>query len=347
MTERQPVRFIDPVEAWLATGLATELAPDITDRIDRRVRAAIAAAPIPLAQRRARFGRRSRVLLLATATVAVMGAGAGILGLFGTIFGPVDGWRTAFDRAERFDVAVTSGDVRASVVRAYADANQIFVFMVSENLRDQRQPSFDGPFTLVDDAGTEYQPVLASGAPDQSIAAAMFVFDIAEPWLDGSRSFTFTVASFSDPRAAATDPSPTAGRIPGGPYTFTFTLTSQGGRVAAPGRPVAVNGTTIGLRSLALSPTAARGVLTIDPVPAVLAEPGEPLRLRINVQADGRSVEVATYEGIEGSDPLLVPFATVSGFDAPAGAGTVEVRSVDPDGSEVQGERWVLPFELR
>jgi hypothetical protein len=344
MTERQPSRFADPFEAWLATGLATVPAPDVSERIDRRVRAAIAAAPIPLAQRRVRFGRRSRVLLLVAATVAVMGAGAGILGLFGTIFGPVDGWRTAFDRAERFDIAVTSGDVRARVIRAYADANEVFVFMVSENLRDRQQPSFDGNFTLVDETGTEYQPLLASGAPDQSISAAMFVFDTPEPWLVGSRSFTFTVPSFTDPRAAATDPSPTAGRIPGGPYTFTFALTSQGGRVAEPGPPAAVNGTTIELRSISLSATAARGVLTIDPAPA---EPGEPLRLRISVQVGGRSVEVATYDRIEGSDPLLVPFATVSGFDDRAGAGTVEVRSVGPDGTEAQGERWVLPFEFR
>jgi hypothetical protein len=343
MTERQPIRFIDPFEAWLATGLATELAPDVADRIDRRVRSAIAVVPIPLAQRRARFGRRSRVLLLVAATIAVMGAGAGIFGLFGTIFGPVEGWRTAFDRAERLDVAVTSGDVRATVIRAYADANQVFVFMVSENLRDQQQPSFDGLFTLVDETGTEYQPLLAGGAPDQSIAAAMFVFWTPEPWLDGSRTFTFTVPFFRDPRAMATDPSPDAGRIPGGPYTFTFALTSQGGRVVEPGQPVVVNGTTVGLRSLALSATAARGVLTIDPAPA---EPGEPLRLRITVQAGGRSVEVATYEGVEGSKPLLVPFATVSGFEDPAGAGTVEVRVVGPDGTEAQGERWVLPFEL-
>jgi hypothetical protein len=341
MTERQPVRFIDPFEAWLATGLATVPAPDISDRIDRRVRAAIDAAPIPLAQRRVRFGRRSRVVLLVAATIAVMGAGAGIFGLFGTIFGPVDGWRTAFDRAERFDIAVTSGDVRASVVRAYADANQVFVFMVSENLRDQQQPSFDGLFTLVDATGTEYQPLLAGGAPDQSIAAAMFVFWTPEPWLDGTRSFTFTVPSFTDPRAAATDPSPTAGRIPGGPYTFTFDLTTTGGRVAEPGQPVTVNGTIIGLRSLVLSATAARGVLTIDPAPAE-----RPL-FRMTVQAGGRSVEVATYEGVEGSDPLLVPFATVTGFEDPAGAGTVEVRGVGPGGTEVPGERWVLPFELR
>jgi hypothetical protein len=341
MTERQPVRFIDPFEAWLATGLATEPAPDISDRIDRRVRAAIAGAPIPLAQRRVRFGRRSRVLLLVAATIAVMGAGAGILGLFGTIFGPVDGWRTAFDRAERLDVAVTSGDVRARVVRAYADANLVFVFMVSENLRDQQQPSFDLPFTLVDETGTEYQPLLASAAPDQSISAAMFVFDTPEPWLDGSRSLIFTVASFSDPRAASTDPSPTAGRIPGGPYTFEFTLASQGGQVVAPGSSATANGTTVELRSLVLSPTAARGSLAIDPVP-----PGERHFFRILVRAAGRTVEAATYEAIEGTRPLQVPFQTVSGFDAPAGGGTVEVRGIGPDGGEVQGEQWVLPFEI-
>lgn len=343
MTERQPVRFIDPFEAWLATGLATEPGPDISERIDRRVRAAVARAPIPLAQRRTRLGRRSRVLLLIAATVAVMGAGAGILGLFGTIFGPVDGWRTAFDRAERLDVAVTSGDVRARVVRAYADANEVFIFMVSENLRDQQQPSFEGNFTLVDETGVEYQPLLASGAPDRTVAAAMFVFETPEPWLDGSRSFTFTVPFFRDPRAMATDPTPDAGRIPGGPYTFTFALASQGGRVAEPGPPAAVNGTTIELRSLVLSATAARGVLTIDPSPT---EPGEPLRLRITVRPGDRSAEVATYDRIEGSDPLLVWFATVSGYDDPAGAGTVEVRGVGPDGSEAQGERWVLPFDV-
>lgn len=343
MTERQPSRFVDPFEAWLAAGLATELAPEIAERIDRRVRAAIAAAPIQLAQRRARFGRRSRVLLLVAAMVAVMGASAGILGLFGTIFGPVDGWRTAFDRAERLDVVVTSGDVRARVVRAYADANLVFVFMVSENLRDRQQPSFEATFTLVDETGTAYQPLLAGGAPDQSIAAAMFVFDTPAPWLDGSRTFTFTVPFFRDPRPMATDPSPDAGRIPGGPYTFTFALTSQGGRVAAPGPPAVANGTTIGLHSLTLSATAARGVLTIDPAPA---EPGEPLRLSMTVQAGGRSVVVATYDRIDGTDPLQVWFATVSGFDDPAGAGTVEVQSVGPDGGEPQGERWVLPFEL-
>ena len=33
MTERQPVRFIDPFEAWLATGLATELEKRGIERI--------------------------------------------------------------------------------------------------------------------------------------------------------------------------------------------------------------------------------------------------------------------------------------------------------------------------
>lgn len=345
MTERQPSRFVDPFEAWLATGLATELAPDIADRIDRRVRAAIATAPIPLAQRRGRtrFGRRSRFLLLVAAAIAIMGAGAGILGLFGTIFGPVEGWRTAFDRAERMDVVVTSGEVRARVIRAYADANQIFVFMVSENLRDQRQPSFEGNVTLVDEAGAEYQPLLAGGAPDQSIAAAMFVFDTPEPWLDGSRTFTFKVPFFRDPRAMATDPSPDAGLIPGGPYTFTFTLTSQGGWVAVPGQPVTANGTTIELRSLVLSATSARGWLAIDPVPS-----DETYR-RVDVRVGGRSNVAAHYEPIEGATPLLVWFGTVSGFDDPAGVGTVEVRELIPTGSAtpgIAGDPWILPFEI-
>jgi len=344
MTERQPARFIDPFEAWLATGLATEPAPEISDRIDRRVRAAIAGAPIPLAHRRARFGRRSRVLLLVAATIAVMGAGAGILGLFGTIFGPVDGWRTAFDRAERLDVVVTSGDVRARVIRAYADANQVFVFMVSENLRDQQQPTFEGPWILVDETGTEYQFLLASGAPDQSIAAAMVVFDTPEPWLDGSRSFTFTVPFFRDPRAMATDPSPDSGRIPGGPYTFTFALTSQGGRVAEPGPPATVNGTTIELRSLVLSATAARGWLAIDPVPS-----SKPHYRRVVVRVGGRSNEAAHYEPVEGTTPLLVWFGTVSGFDDPAGAGTVDVQALVPAGPRtpgIEGDPWVLPFDV-
>jgi len=343
MTERQPSHFADPFEAWLATGLTTDLAPDISDRIDRRVRAAIAGAPIPLAQRRARFGRRSRVLLLVAAVIAVMGAGAGILGLFGTIFGPVEGWRVAFDRAERLDVVVTSGDVRARVIRAYADANQVFVFMVSENLRDQQRPDFDGPWMLVDDSGVEYQGLLASGAADQTIAAAMFVFDTPEPWLDGSRLFTFTIPSFTDPRATITDPSPDAGRIPGGPYLFTFTLTSQGGQVVEPGQPATANGTTIELRSLVLSATAARGWLAIDPVPS-----DERYR-RVDVRVGGRSNVAAHYEPIEGTTPLLVWFGTVSGFDDPAGAGAVEVRAIvlaGPATPGTEGEPWVLPFEL-
>lgn len=341
MTERQPVRFIDPFEAWLATGLATELAPDVSDRIDWRVRAAIDAAAIPLAQRRARFGRRSRVLLLVAATIAIMGAGAGILGLFGTIFGPVEGWRTAFDRAERLDVVATSGDVRARIVRAYADANQVFVFMVSENLRDQQQPSFEGNFTLVDETGVEFQPLLASAAADQTIGAAMFVFDTPEPWLEGTRTFTFTVPFFRDPRAMATDPSPDAGLIPGGPYTFEFELTSQGGHVVKPGEPATANGTTIELRSLVLSATAARGWLAIDPVPS-----DERYR-RVIVRVGGRSNVAAHYEPIEGTTPLLVWFGTVSGFDDPGATGTVEIHGVGPDGADIPAETWILPFELR
>ena len=250
MTDRQSIRFADPFESWLATGLSIEPAPAASERIDRRVRAAMAGAPAQLAQRRARLGRRSRVLLLVAATIAVMGAGAGILGLFGTIFGPVDGWRTAFNRAERLDVAVTSGDVRASVIRAYADANLVFIFMVSENLHDQQRPDFDGIWTLVDDRGVEYQGTLASGAGEQTVEAAMFVFQTPEPWLDGSRSFTFTVPFFRDPRASITDPSPDAGRLAGGPYTFEFELTSQGGQVMAPGPPATANGATVELRSL-------------------------------------------------------------------------------------------------
>lgn len=341
MTERQPSRFVDPFEAWLATGLATEPAPDIAERIDRRVRAAIAGTPIQLAHRRTRFGRRSRFLLLVAATIAVMGAGAGILGLFGTIFGPVEGWRVAFDRAERLDVVVTSGDVRARVIRAYADANQVFVFMVSENLRDQQTPSWEGNFTLVDETGVEYQPLLASAAADQTVGAAMFVFDTPVPWLDGSRTFTFTVPFFRDPRAMATDPSPDAGRIPGGPYTFTFPLASQGGQEVAPGPPANSNGTTVELRSLVLSATAARGWLAIDPVPS-----DERYR-RVIVRVGGRSNVAAHYEPIEGTTPLLVWFGTVSGFDDPGATGTVEVHGVGLDGEDVPAETWVLPFELR
>ncbi len=251
----------DPFERWLADGLAIEPPAVALERIDRRVRAVL-AGPLPIDHRR-RFGRRTVLVLLLAAALAAMGAGAGLLGLYDQIFGPVHGWRLAFDRAQPLAIEVTSGDVRATLDRGYADANEVALFVSAVNTADNAQPEFDQGYSLVDGDGREYQGTFASGAPDNAFAAAMLVFDTPEPWLSGTRHFTLTIPSFSDPRAMATDPSPDAGRIPGGPFVYDFELTTRGGQVAVGGPPSSAARETVALRELVVSAASIRGVLVI------------------------------------------------------------------------------------
>ena len=309
------------------------------ERIDRRVRTVL-EGPLPIDHRR-RFGRRTVLVFGLAAALAAMGAGAGLLGLYDQIFGPVHGWRLAYDRAEPLAMAVTSGNVRATLDRGYADANEVALFVSAVNTADNAQPTFDIGFSLVDGDGREYQGTSAGGAPDNAFAAAMFVFDTPEPWLSGTRHFTLTIPSFSDPRAMATDPSPEAGRIAGGPFVYHFDLTSQGGQVALAGPPSTSAGQTVTLRQLVVSAAAIRGALLIEPKP-----PDEHPRRQVVVRLGSRAFRVAAedYEG-EG-DKLVFTFWTVEGIDSPPSTGSIEVTGLGPDASPVPGERWSVPFVL-
>ena len=330
---------MDPFERWLADGLAIEPPAAALERIDRRVRAVL-AGPVPIDHRR-RFGRRTVLVILLAAALAAMGAGAGLLGLYDTIFGPVQGWRLAYDRAEPLAMDVTSGDVRATLDRGYADANEVAVFVSAVNISDSAQPTFDIGYSLVDGDGREYQGTFAGGAPDNAFAAAMLVFDTPEPWLSGTRHFTLTIPSFSDPRAMATDPSPDAGRITGGPFVYQFELTTQGGQVAVAGPPSTAAGQTVTLRQLVVSAAAIRGVFVIEPKPA-----DQPLRRQVRVQLGSRSFTIGPQDEEAEGDKLLFTFWTVEGSDNPPSSGSVEVTGLGPDAAPMPGERWSLPFVL-
>jgi len=330
---------MDPFERWLADGLAIEPSAAALERIDRRVRAVL-DGPIPIDHRR-RFSRRTVLVLGLAAALAAMGAGAGLLGLYDAIFGPVQGWRLAYDRAQPLAMVVTSGNVRATLDRGYADANEVAVFVSAVNIEDNAQPTFDIGYSLVDGDGREYQGIYAGGAPDNAFAAAMLVFDTPEPWLTGTRHFTLTIPSFSDPRAMATDPSPDAGRLAGGPFVYDFELTTQGGQVAVAGPPSSAAGQTVTLRKLVVSAASIRGVLVIEPKPA-----DEHPRRQVVVQLGSRAFSIGPQDEEADGDKLIYTFWTVEGIDSPPSSGSVEVTGLGPDVAPVPGERWSLPFVL-
>ncbi len=334
--ERVAVRVVDPFEAWLAAGLAVEPSPAVLKRIDRRVRAAL-DAPTSLRPRRRFLGRGARGLLLLGAVLAIAGAGAGVLGLFNEIIGPVGGWRLAFERGERLGIAVTSGEVRLTLERAYADANEVVVFVTSVDLAGTADVLPDAAL-LTDADGRTYDVQMGSGNPDSGTVAHQVIFETPEPWLEGARSFTFTIPSLADPR-------PGARQVVGGPWTLRFELDTHGGRPAEPGPPVTVDGTTVELRQLVVSPSAIRGRIAVT-VPFDFDSSFGPIG---SIRIGSRTIPIAYSGGQAGADPLTFPFGTVEGLDDPAIEGTVTITKLvgDRDGAQVrlQGP-WVISFRL-
>lgn len=340
MTDGQSTRFADPFEAWLAAGLATGPGPAVTEWIDRRVRVAI-AAPVPLAQRRLRLGRRWKGLLLLAAAIAIMGAAAGALGLFSWIVPSEAGWQVAWDRGAQLGLMATTPDAQVRLERAYGDANEVAVFLVSKDTNGIANLVAED-LSLTDADGRSYDQQTEVGDTATGFVAHVVAFAAPEPWLSGERSFTLTVGRLT---ASAVGQEQTIA----GPWTLQFSINTAGGRVGAPGPAVALEGATVELRSVVVSPTMIRGELLVTEAPTLPPE-FAPIA---TVEVGGRKLDVRYSYGLAATGvPGLSRFATLEGVNTVRGQGTVEVTELvgfDPDPNvpqvRLQGP-WRLGFDL-
>lgn len=340
ISDHGPLAFADPFERQLVTGLAVEPSAAIVERMDRRVRAAI-QAPVPLRRPGLRLGRGRWTLLLVAATIAMMGAGAGALGLFTFIVGSEPGWSIAWERADRPALSTTSGGIKLTLERTYADANQVVVFLTTKDPAGTAN-LFADRISLTDADGRTYAGQMGVGDQEMGFVAHEVAFATPEPWLAGERSFTLSVASLSDPRT---------GRevTVTGPWTIRFSLASQGGRVGVPGAPVTLADAMVELRSLVVSPTMIRGELAVTDAPT-LGSSFAPIGV---VRIDSRNIDIRfSFRLEEGDQRAVVRFGTVEGIDGPAGHGEVSITELVGFGDGLDGTQvrlagpWVLPFEL-
>ena len=340
MTERELGRFADPLEVWLAAGLAVEPVPAVAEQIDRRVRAAI-VAPVSLTQPRLRFGRRTKGLFLLAAAIAVMGAAAGALGLFTRIVPSEPGWQLAWDRGAQLGLTATAPGAQLTLERAYGDANEVVVFLLSKDAAGTAN-LFANNVSLTDADGRSYGQQLEIGDTMRGFVAHVVGFATPEPWLSGERSFTLTVTTLSDAHLGQE-------RTVAGPWTLRFSITSAGGWVGAPGPAVTRQGATVELRSIVVSPAMIRGEILVTAAPA-LPPSFAPIA---TVTVGGHTIDARDSVGPDGTGiPGVSRFSTLAGVNALAGPGAVTITELvgfdpDPDVPQVRlAGPWLLGFDL-
>jgi hypothetical protein len=254
----------DALETRLADALAFEPSPTALRRIDERVRASVARGP----SRRPSSRRFALGLAVAASALVLVAATTTLLGLYASI--PGDAYRLAWDRGQVLGLSETRDGYRVTLERAYADAGTVMlaVSVVDTEGRGHSQVGA-GQIGIASAAGEVPTAFGMSFPQDEQAAANVWWFSPSMPLASGSLPVTVTVGAVSV-RDDATPPPTDDGRWNpwhevSGPWTFAFDLAVGGGVGVEPDvEAVTVDGITLDLESIVVSPTVARATFSID-----------------------------------------------------------------------------------
>ncbi|HEY5435538.1 MAG TPA: hypothetical protein VIK13_09920 [Candidatus Limnocylindrales bacterium] len=280
------------------------------------------------------LGRGPRVMLgLAVAFLLLAGVTAGAITVLDRIAGGTPGTQVAWDRGVEIGQREVHGDFAVALVRGYADINGVVLGLSVE--RAGRSSKGDVPglaLELRDPAGT----VLPAGS-----VPALGALDEA-PRVDEVVTFAPTTRSDGDyTLRLGFTPTGKDGDLP---WSFRFQLPAPLGAVVHLDQAQVVDGTSIQVGTLRLSPTALTAAIHVDPAEADASAWGVVGSFRHGdtaVRIDWNTL---------GSTDLDLTAGTYSGVDDAAGKWTLTVTELvgdRPDGSQVrlQGP-WQFTFEV-
>jgi hypothetical protein len=317
------------IEERLAAAFAVEPRAGF-GAVDVRI-AAVAGGAAQLAARRTRR-RLLRILLLAAALIVLAGATVGAMRLLDEVARATPGTSLAWDRGVDIGQRAVSRGYAVTLVRGYADANQVVLGVSVEPLAGVRNagPVLDPE--LRDSAGVVLDQgggsSVGSGSPVES--AEMLLF--GPPTTTGDEY----------PLRLTLDVN---GRAIGPPLTYHFTLPDAGGGSIDVGQSRATDAGVLTLDTVRISPTSIDASLHLEPS----AMEASDWALIAHFNHGDLTIDVAE----EGYDVAAVPrltASTVEGVDNPAGRWTLVVTELvgdQEDGAQVRLHGpWVFGFEV-
>jgi hypothetical protein len=354
-----PFAADDALEALLHVAFAFEPPASLRRPTQSMVAERIAAPPA-----RRRVPRRAVAALVALLIIG--GAAAAATGPWLETFnlGP-DSTDVTWARGTPLGLAQERSGYRVSVERAYADGNQVVLFIGVTDLH-KPDPSGSDPSgstrhlvtaqaSLTDEDGAIYEP--RGGAHGYVIAPDSANINYFEPpalpLKAGLRRFTAQVESLGvsveDATGHEKDEERHAVR---GPWVFEFDLEVFEGTLLSPALAVERGDVTITLDSVLISPSMSRAEFSIQGAPA-----GDWMPVVDLERAAGRRSEAGEWDGTnialrasedEAGRHVTIPTA---GFDDPSGEWIIEIpRLFDPSVEEspegtVEGP-WVFRFTV-
>jgi hypothetical protein len=332
----------EEIETRLLEAVEVNPSEDGLRWLDQRV-AEVAARPAVTLRDRLFVPRTLlRPLPLVAAFILLTGAVVGGMGLLERLASSTPGWRTAFDRAEVLGIQQTDAGLTLTLERAYADLNQVMVFVTIEGLAvprstdgivtdhlavfdaDLRDPTGRGAYTItgVDDAEAR------DAEATLGVAVRSFQF---EPPASVAGMYELTINSIGYGADGPECVSPCVHDPIAGAWRFEFALPEPAGIVLAPGASDTVGQATLSLTEFRVTPTmvSARIAMHVDgsPVAYWAFIPSED-----DVRHDGTSYGLWSGRHIlpEGfAEGPETEFSTTEGTDEAAGTWEIVIPELD------------------
>jgi hypothetical protein len=319
---------------------AVEVAPteDGLRRLDERVARAM-AAPVAM-HRGGPFTRRMllRPLALVAAFVLLTGAVVGGMGLLERTASLTPGWRTAFDRAEILGISQTDAGLTLTLERAYADLNQVMVFITVAGLAPPR--STDGFVTdhlsisdadLRDPTGRQAYTMTGTDAAEADLGVALRSFQFQPP-VSVAGTYELTIHSIGYGADGPDCVSPCMSDTIAGTWRFRFELPKPAGTVLSPGASDTVGQATLSVTELRVTPSmiSARIAMHVG---------GSPVAYWSFIPSDDDVRHEGTSYGLWSGRHILVEapfeegpemeFYTTAGADDAAGTWEIVIHELD------------------
>lgn len=337
----------DPMEARLLRAVEVAPSEDGLRRLDQRVARAM-AQPAMISSRG--LGTRRvvlRPLLILAAFVLLTGAVAGGMGLLDQLFesSGMPGWRVAWDRAERLDLAQTDAGITITLERAYADLNQVLVGFTVEGLEAAPVSGHGEPYPiewtadLRDPAGRLAQEWATSGTgtaiTDANLSAVGNFWEGAVTPVAGTWVLTFTSVGFNaggfvsgECTVGATDPAcinPPPNAMVDGSWRFEFALPAPAGTVVSPNVSVTQGQATLTLTELRISPTMIAARIALRVAGGTVADWGPaigwgPWVHNMSIRRDGTEYAGNSMTHVTQDPDAQGPYGDVNEFITIAGA---------------------------
>ena len=351
----------DEIEARLLRAFELSPSEDGLRRLDQRVARAI-AQPTAIPYRGGQTRRMIlRPLLLLAAFVLLTGAVVGGARLLDQIFesSGAPGWRIAWDRAEQLDLTATDAGVTITLVRAYADLNQVLVGFTVEGLEPApvsdsgESAPIEWRAALRDPSGrTEQEWTNSLGGTyrdEPGLAAVVKTWEGAVTPMAGTWELIFTSVGYNsgglvpgECNVGATDPqcvSPPPSAMVDGTWQFEFELPAPAGTLLSPNLTKTVGGATLTLTELRISPTMVTARIALRVAGGSVADWGPaigwgPWVHSVSIRHDGTehpsnsSYHVTQDPDAQGPDGDVNEFYTIAGVDEATGTWEIEISEI-------------------